>query len=301
MILVVGATGLLGAEICQLLAAAGKPFRALVRATSPADRVGALHAMGAELVTGDLKDRGSLDAACQGVRAVITTASAMLSSQAGDSIEAVDQAGHLDLIDAANGAGVSRFVYVSYSGNVDQASPLTTAKRTVEQALKSSGLTYTILRPSFFMEMWLSPRLGFDFADSRATTYGFGERPISFISVEDVAQFAVESLGSTAAQNATFELGGQEAVSPLEAIGIFEDVSWRAFTIEHVPQVELRSQYEDATDGREKSFAALLLAYAQGDAVAMQEMLRAPGTVRDYAERVVKVERVPVDLLSPAR
>ena len=54
MILVVGATGLLGTEICQLLAEEGKPFRALVRATSPADRVEALCTMGAEAVTGDL-------------------------------------------------------------------------------------------------------------------------------------------------------------------------------------------------------------------------------------------------------
>ena len=180
MILVLGATGLLGTEICQLLAESGKPFRALVRTTSAADQVEALRAMGAEIATGDLKDRNSLDAACRGITTVISTASALLSSQAEDSIEAVDKTGHFDLIEAAKAAGASRFVYVSHSVSLDQASPLTTAKRAVERALEASGLTFTILRPTLFTEVWLSPRLGFDFEGSRATIYGSGQRPISF-------------------------------------------------------------------------------------------------------------------------
>jgi NADH dehydrogenase len=66
MILVVGATGMLGSEICRLLAEDGRPVRALVRETSNPDRIAALSSLGAELVHGDLKDRRSLDAACRG-------------------------------------------------------------------------------------------------------------------------------------------------------------------------------------------------------------------------------------------
>ncbi|MHB8636144.1 MAG: SDR family oxidoreductase [Fimbriimonadaceae bacterium] len=291
MILVVGATGLLGGEICRVLAAAGKPFRAMTRPTSATARRDSLRGLGAEIVTGDLKDRASLEAACKGVDAVISTASSTLSRQEGDTIESVDQAGQLSLIDAARTAGVTRFVYVSYSGNISLDCPLTTAKRAVEKKLAQSGLTYTILRPSYFMEVWLGPHLGFDFANSRATIYGLGDNKISYISVPDLARIAVECVDSPAARNAAIELGGPEPISPLEAVQIFEDSSWRSFSIEHVPEAELQTQYATAKDSLEKSFAALMLNYSHGDVIDVKTTTQAlPGhltSVREYAERVV--------------
>ena len=50
--------------------------------------------------------------------------------------------------------------------------PLQSAKRDVEQHLRESGMNYTILQPSFFMEVWLSPALGFDAANATAQIYG---------------------------------------------------------------------------------------------------------------------------------
>ncbi len=132
MNLVVGATGLLGGEICRQLRQAGKPVRALTRPTADPLKVEQLKRLGATLVQGDVKDRASLDAACRGATAVITTASTTFSRQAGDSIRTVDQDGQQQLVDAAKAARVSRFVYVSYSHNIDVDCPLTTAKRTVE-------------------------------------------------------------------------------------------------------------------------------------------------------------------------
>ena len=93
MNLVVGATGLLGGEICRLLAARRKLVRVLVRATSDHNKVSQLESLIVEIVRGDLKDRSSLDAACQGVSAVISTASSTLSRQEGDSIQTVDLEG----------------------------------------------------------------------------------------------------------------------------------------------------------------------------------------------------------------
>jgi len=90
MNLVIGATGLLGGEICRQLRQAGKPVRALTRATADPVKVEQLKRSGATLVQGDLKDRVSLDAACRGVATVITTASTTFSRQAGDSIQTVD-------------------------------------------------------------------------------------------------------------------------------------------------------------------------------------------------------------------
>ena len=84
MNLVVGATGLLGREICRLLAAEGRPAKALVRPTSDQSTVAQLQSLNIEIVLGDLKDRTSLGDACQGMNAVISTASSTLSRQAGD-------------------------------------------------------------------------------------------------------------------------------------------------------------------------------------------------------------------------
>lgn len=93
MNLVVGATGLVGSEVCRQLQAHGHEVRALVRTTADPTKVQALQDAGVETVEGDLKDTASLSSACQGVTAVISTASSTLSRQEGDSIESVDRQG----------------------------------------------------------------------------------------------------------------------------------------------------------------------------------------------------------------
>ena len=291
MILVIGATGLLGGEICRHLRQAGKPVRALTRATADPLKVQQLKRSGATLVQGDLKDRASLDAACRGVATVITTASTTFSRQAGDSIQTVDLEGQVRLVDAAKAAGISRFVYVSYSHQINVDCPLTTAKRTVEAHLQRSGMTYTVLAPSVFMEVWLSPALGFDPANAQARIYGSGRNPISWISLGDVARFAVLSVDQPSRRNATIELGGPAALSPLEVVRIFEQVGGREFRVEHVDEKTLRDERGAATDPLQQSFAALMLAYAQGDAIEMTQTLRTLPlklvSVSDYARRTL--------------
>jgi len=293
MNLVVGATGRLGGEICRRLAVQGKPVKALVRPTADQAKVDKLKSYDVEIVPGDLRDRTSLEAACQGVTAVISTASSMpFSYQPGENdIQTVDLEGLRNLIAAARAADVHHFIYTSFSGNIDLACPLRNAKRAVEQALKDSGLTYTILRPSYFTEVWLTPRLGLDFVNAKARISGSGEEPISWISLHDVAQFAVESLDNPAARNATLALGGPEALSPLEVVRIFEEVSGRSFEVEHVPEEALEEQQRAAADAMQQSFAGLMRCYAQGDPIDMQETPKVFSvqltSVRDYAEWVL--------------
>jgi NADH dehydrogenase len=133
-ILVAGATGLLGGEICRQLAAAGHQVQGLVRQTADPAKVAGLKEAGVSVVQGDLRDRASLAAACQGVRAIISTVSSMpMAYEPGvNDIQSVDQAGQIDLIDAARAAGVGHFVYTSFSGNLDADFPLRNAKRRVE-------------------------------------------------------------------------------------------------------------------------------------------------------------------------
>lgn len=291
-VLVVGATGLLGSEVCERLVARGYQVRALVRPSANPTRLGRLKSLGVDLVRGDLKDPSSLEHACRGEEAVISTASCTFSRQEGDSIETVDRKGLHDLVDAAKKERVKQFVFTSFSGNIDEPSPLRDAKRSVEQHLKDSGLRYTILRPSFFMEVWLSPAIGFDVTKASATIYGTGTAGISWMSYRDVAEFAVQSLEKPSARDRVLELGGPEKLSPLEVVRMFEKMSGKRYQVTHVPDATLRQQFATAPDALQKSFAALMLSYAAGDDVPMS------GVLREFPLKLASVEEYARSLTS---
>ncbi|MBN1480169.1 SDR family oxidoreductase [candidate division KSB1 bacterium] len=271
MILVVGATGMVGGEICRLLAIDGQPVHALVRKSSDAHKVQHLHDIGIPTVEGDVREKSSLAQAMEYVTEVIATVSAMpFSYIAGENdIDAVDCHGMINLIDAAKEAHARKFIYTSFSGHLDIECPLRNAKRTVEKYLQESGLHYTILRPSCFMEVWLSPAVGFDTEHGQAQIYGSGENPISYISYKDVARFAVESLHNPAATDKILELGGPQALSQLEAVKIFESALGRKMKITHVTKQTLEHQRDEASDPMQESFSSLMLCVANGDPIDM--------------------------------
>ena len=292
MNLVVGATGLVGMEICRLLSAAGKPVRALVRASSDRAKVEKLKAFGANPVTGDLRDAESLKAACQGANTIITTASAMpfAYDASRNTMQSTDRDAYLRLIGIARDARVQQFVYTSFPP-LAASFPLQDAKRAVEKALRESGLTHTILQPTYFVEIWLSPAVGFDYPNHKATIYGAGGNAISWISFLDVAQFAVASVNNTSARNATFELGGPEGISPSNVVTLFERVGRHPFEVSHVPVEALQKQLADAVDPMQKSFAGLMLGYASHQAIDMSRTIQKLSvkmrTVEDYVRRVM--------------
>ena len=76
-VLVAGATGFLGGEICRQLLAKNKKVKGLVRTTSDPNKVSQLKESGVEIVKGDLKDRSSLKNALHGVSAIISTVSSI--------------------------------------------------------------------------------------------------------------------------------------------------------------------------------------------------------------------------------
>lgn len=285
-ILVAGATGMLGGEICRQLVEEGRQVRALIRTTSEPGKVAALKDLGIETVEGDLKDRVSLDKAVAGVGTVISTVSSTFSRQDGDSIESVDDAGQTSLVHAAANAGVDQFVFISFCKMQDEF-PLQSAKRNVEKQLVNSGMAYTILQPTYFMEVWLSPALGFDPQAGKVTVYGSGNNKVSWIAVPDVAFFAVSALDNANLKNKQLELGGPQQLSPLEVINIFEQVAGRSFDIQYVPGETLAAQQAQATDPMSKSFAGLINTVASGSVILMKDALgdlqKQLTTVEDYA------------------
>ena len=127
MILVAGATGVLGSEIVRRLLARGEQVRAMVRATSKPASVERLRHAGADIVVADLKEPDSLAAACRGVGSVISSVSTIGTVQPCDSFEATDGHGTKALIDAARNARVRKFVFVSFDTDVVPDAPLTRA------------------------------------------------------------------------------------------------------------------------------------------------------------------------------
>jgi len=291
MNLVVGATGTLGGEICSRLAQAGKPVRGLVRASSSPERVDALRKAGVELATADLTDRASLDAACRGVHTVYSTATAIQSRQEGNTLDRVDREGQASLVDAARQAGVRRFVFISFRGRPDIDYPLQAAKRATAERLKKSGIPWTIIEASMFMEVWLGPHLGFDAKNARARIFGAGEKKISWVSYKDVAALAIAAGESPAGENQVLELGGPEALTPLEVVHIFEERGGKKFELDYVPEEALVYAKEKATNPVEETFAGLQLFYARGFEVDVKPTLaRFPmrlTSVREYADRVL--------------
>lgn len=280
--LVVGATGALGTAACRELAADGWRTRGLVRARSDPAAVTGLERLGVEPLVGDLKDPASIAPAIEGASIVVSTASATIPDHRGeaDTIESVDRAGTLALIDLVEKAGAERFLYVSSTSRDD--SPATRAKRAVEERLASGRLPFTILRACRFMEIWFSPALGFDPGAGRARIFGSGRAAVSWVSREDIARFVALCASDSAAEGETIELGGPEPLGQREAVGVFEEVTGRRFELEEVGTDRLEAERRSAPDPLLESYAAFMIDTAAGNAVEMSDTLR----------------RYPVDLTS---
>lgn len=293
MNLVIGATGNLGGEICRLLTTDGKPVTAMVRETSNQEKINKLKGLGVQIVQGDLRNRSTFEPFLNGITAVISTISSMPFSYVPNEndIQKVDLEGMTDFIDTAKTAGAKHFIYTSFSRQIDLDFPLRNAKRSVEQHIQKSGMTFTILRPSYFMEVWLTPDVGFDAANAKVQLCGDGSKPVSYISYRDVAKFAIESLENPSAKNVIIELGGPEQISQLDAVKIFENVTGQKFKVQNIQEEALLSQFTGTTDPLQKSFSGLMLCLAEGDPINMEELLKVfpieLTSVKKYAQSMV--------------
>lgn len=232
LILVAGGTGTLGGTIARRLLEQQRGVRIMTRHP---DRAAALGAAGAEIVQADLRDPASLGRACTGVTHVITTANAFIG-RGSDSVAAVDEAGNRNLIDAARQARARQFVYTSALVRpVFLAIDYFAAKVRTEEYLRRSGMPWTILHPTAFMETWARMLGEPVLRHGKTTVFGSGTLPINFVAVDDVAAVAVMTLDRSDALNAVVEIGGPENLTQLEVVEIFERLAGKRVKRSHMP------------------------------------------------------------------
>ncbi|MFR9723588.1 NmrA/HSCARG family protein [Streptomyces sp. MS19] len=240
VIVVFGGTGRQGGAVARELLRRGRPVRAVVRDPS-SDGARALEGAGAELVRGDMDDRGSLDAALRGAYGVYSVQT--FTGPGGPAGEA--RQGAL-VADAAERAGVSHFVYASVGGS-DRGSGVEhfESKGRVERHIEALGLPATILRPVFFMEnfAWAGPRrrdgeLVLTLALRPAT-------PLQMIAVADVGVLAADAFDDPAGHlDRRIEIAGDELTGPGMAEA-FATVAGEPVRFETLPDEVLREQDEE--------------------------------------------------------
>jgi NADH dehydrogenase len=235
MILVTGGTGTLGRELVQRLVDAGERVRVLTRDRA---RASALPA-GVDVVLGDLRDDASILEAIRGCETVISAAHGFVGPDA-PSPEAIDRDGNRRLVRAAVDAEVGHFVLVSVAGAAaDHAMSLARAKFAAERELRASGLRFTIVRATPFMETWRMILGGMLDAKGHALVFGPGTNPVNFVSVRDVAALVVLAVRGEAS-NEAYEIGGPENLGLATVAERVIQARGKAAPIKHIPLVVLR-------------------------------------------------------------
>ncbi|HEX8305656.1 MAG TPA: NAD(P)H-binding protein [Jatrophihabitans sp.] len=236
MILVAGGTGLLGSKVVDRLVAAGQQVRVLTRDRQRARRLPA----GVDIVEGDVR-RGSMTAAVQGCACVVSAVHGF-AGQGRTSPEAVDRAGNQNLIAAATAAGVSRFVLVSVAGAApDHPMSLHRMKYAAEQQLQAAPLTGLIVRPTAFLQTWLTIIGGKLASGGPALVLGPGRNPINFVAAEDVAAFVCLAVGGDPRIGPQITVGGGENLTFTDIAERLLADAGRSGPIKHVPLGALRA------------------------------------------------------------
>lgn len=229
-VLVTGATGKVGRRLIPLLARRDMTVRAASRSPLP-------QRAGIEPTRFDWTDQSTYVAARKGVDAMFLVAGPIPQAQHADCISA--------LLDGAPGAGVERVVLLSPYG-VDQAPPENPLRR-IELAVESSGVSYTIVRPTAFMQNFSE---GLRWRES--LTEGIRERDeiaapggdgvVSYVSTEDIAAVAAIALTDEGHEAKAYAPTGPE---PLTLTQVAEHISWAAGR--HIRYVETdRTPIRDA-------------------------------------------------------
>ena len=236
MILLAGGTGRLGTILAARLAGRGLPVRVLTR--DPA-RAAGLAGQGAEVVTGDVRDRASLVAAVRGARIVVSAVHGF-AGPGGVSPATVDRQGNVNLIDAATDAG-AEFVLVSVVGAAaDSPMELARMKYAAEQHLRAGPAGWTIVRATAFLELWIDVLTKTAARSGRPVVFGHGNNPVNFVSVTDVAALVEHAVTDPAARGRILEIGGPGDLTFNQLAAAVQAAAGRTSSPRHVPPRVLR-------------------------------------------------------------
>lgn len=276
MILVTGATGTTGREVVKQLHQKGVETRALARDPGKARKV-----LGAkvQIARGDLGDRASLDAALDGCDRVFLLSSA-------DQRQAELQG---NVIEAAVRGGARRVVKLGALGaSADSPISLARAHFQTEQQLARSGLEYTNLRPTMFMQnMFMSAAT----IQSEGMIYvPMQDGKISFVDAQDIAAVAVAALTEEGHNGETYDITGGQALSHAEIAAVFSEVLGREVTYMDVPPgAALEGMLSSGMPGwlADDLLKLMTLVFAPGHGAAVADTVsrvtgRAPITFREF-------------------
>lgn len=236
MILLTGATGVIGSELLPLLLASGHEVRVLVREPRRLgpDRVSV------QIALGDLADPFSMRHAMRGVDTVIHLA-ATIRDQPRGTIEELNGLATARLLRSAERAGVKRFVFFSAMGATDfQRTRFFRAKALAERAVRSSGLETTVFAPSIVYrpgDPWITLLERLSLLPAVPVS-GSGAARYQPIWARDVAECVAVSLNGSGADgdgNPRFELAGPQTLSYDGIVEQVLEASGRERPLVHVP------------------------------------------------------------------
>ncbi|GAA5094959.1 NAD(P)H-binding protein [Nocardia iowensis] len=276
MILVTGATGTVGRSLVHQLVAAQVPVRALTRRPAAAKLPDVV-----DVVAGDLSKPADIAAALRGVDRVF-----LLST--GPDIPTHDA----NLIREAARAGVAHVVKLSSgrTGDDTATDPIPSWHRLGEQALRDSGIGWTILGPLGFMANALHWAGSIRSQDSVFAPYGHGR--IAVIDEDDIASVAATVLTTDGHDGRTYRLSGPEALTPREMTGILGDLLGRPLRFVEVEPAVARQaildhgQTEVMTDAIMALRATALESFTSAVHPTVSEVTgRRPNSFREWATR----------------
>lgn len=220
-ILVIGATGRIGRVLLRLLQEDGIAVRALAR-TPEIQRD--LSAAGVEAVAGDLRGIPAPDRVLAGIESVFVVTR--------DCQEQADL--EAKLFSAAATAGVKHIVKISaFAAGLDPPVGYGIQHARAEQALRASGVHWTVLRPYMFMQNFLE--MANLITRRGLILFPAGAGRVSFIDARDVAAVARKVLGSPVHFGQIYELTGPEALGFADCAAILTSVLKRRVKYRSVP------------------------------------------------------------------
>ncbi|UEG51653.1 SDR family oxidoreductase [Mucilaginibacter daejeonensis] len=225
MILVTGATSVIGQKLCQLLSENKKAFRAMCRKE---DQLQKLRAQGMDAVLGDFKDAEGLRSAMKGCTTLF-----LVSPPNEDQLESEKRA-----IDVARQEQITYIVRVSASdANLRSSVPWAQAHAHIDHYMRASGMPWTILKPTAFMQNFLTM--------TKPISKGYlpqvgGKGLVGYIDAQDIGRVAYHVLTEGDHKRATYYLNGPEVLNMKDAASTIAKAIGKKVRYVHLPSFAFR-------------------------------------------------------------